>query len=242
TRQRVLDQDVAIVQKTAPPGHALGGVVERFSAQHSRWDSQLFEFRGVVQTAPGTRPSITDRRDDQVDLRGKLRQLLRFGQHPRLALRQDRPDDLHVVALLQQVADLDAQLLGIGLHVVEQTNAFALQPSQAGRNAMRFDPTDASRVQGDKRHDATTSPLISRVTKSPGGTAYTHVGMTAVKPPLPPPATTTRMSSGTRTRYTYSTPSILRTLRARPPGVAVRRVFSYRYSLICCLDQPFLRP
>ena len=100
-RERMLDEDVAVIGEAAPPGHALSGLGERLGTQDRGRSAELFEFRGVVQTAPRTRPSIPDGRHHQIGFRSELLQLLRLGQHARLTRGQHRLAELSAIALLQ---------------------------------------------------------------------------------------------------------------------------------------------
>jgi hypothetical protein len=77
----MFDQDVAVVRKAAPPGHAFGGLGKRQRTQDDGGDPQLLEFGGVVQTAPRTRPSIAYGVDDYIRLLGQLLELAGRREH-----------------------------------------------------------------------------------------------------------------------------------------------------------------
>src|SRR5262245_55067104 len=201
----MFDQDVAIALEAAPGGHAFSRLCERLGAQHDGWNTEFFELRGVVQTAPRATPSISHRRDGAVHISCESLELLRLGQHAGLTGGEDGSDQRHVIALFEQVVNVADQFFRIGFDIVQQTDPHAVEAAKPRCDAAGVDWSSASRIERGKCHLAALllllihrTRLISRVTKSPGGTAYTHVGMMAVRPPLPPPATTTRMSSGTR--------------------------------------------
>ena len=62
----MLHEDVLVICKAAAAGHAFSGAREWLGTQDGGRNTELFEFRGVVQTAPRTRPSIAYGVDHQI--------------------------------------------------------------------------------------------------------------------------------------------------------------------------------
>src|SRR5262249_944552 len=155
----------------------------------------LLEQDSVEHTARRAGPSVADAGDDRVDAALGLLDDLVVGGDARVLL----PPEMRLrdaVLLLQDLADLDQELVGVELRVLDEPDALARERAGSSHVGQRLRTGLDGRAQ-DLHRGLFYAPRSWRATVPAGEDArLPKPGMKHEKGPARPPAATTRKSSG----------------------------------------------